>query len=223
MRLRGALRSFVVAAAWLFASMTSRPSHCAVRDPFLTAAPGPGNAIAGSTSTAEPAGSDRGTVPGEPASPGLPLAPAFTLPDLRGTLVESAYASRPVTMVHFWASWCVPCMREIPVLNQWAAAYEPKGAGVFAVAMSSGSASEVRQLIKAYNIRHTVLLGTESLAVGFGGLASFPTTFLVDREGKVFARFTGTSEKIQASIEAKLRLALGLGDPPKDLPPPAGR
>ena len=129
----------------------------------------------------------------------------FALTDLRGLIVESAYPSRPVTVVHFWASWCVPCMREIPELNRLAERYEPAGAAIFAVAMESGSAGELRQIEKTYEIRHHVLVGDDRVARGFGELAAFPVTFLVDGRGRIVERHDGASRETQHRIEETIR------------------
>jgi thiol-disulfide isomerase/thioredoxin len=131
-------------------------------------------------------------------------APEFHLVDLRGNTIDSDYGARPVTIVHFWASWCVPCMREIPDLNRMAAIYEPSGAALFAVALSSGSAGDLRQLERAYNIRHRVLVGNERLATDFGGIPSFPTTYLVDRRGRVVERHVGATPEVRKRIEASV-------------------
>lgn len=184
--------------------------------------PNPG----GSPSAPPPAaaGDPNGTAKTTASVPALPSqprpAPSFTLPDIHGTLVNSAYSSREITMVHFWASWCVPCMREIPVINRLAASYEPAGAAIFAVAMSSGEAGDLRQLARAYDVRHTILLGTEELGSKFGGIPSFPTTFLVDRRGRIRATFSGASEEVQKGLEAKLRAIL---ETPETKKPASGR
>lgn len=151
-----------------------------------------------------------------PAKTGL--APDFALPDLRGIVVESGYLSRPVTVVHFWASWCVPCMEEIPELNRLTERYEPSGAAVFAVAIASGSAGDLRQVEKSFRIHHRVLVGDEAVARAFGGLASFPVTFLVDNRGWIVESHVGATREAHRQIEKTMRGMLAAAGRP--LPPP---
>ena len=135
-------------------------------------------------------------------------APSFVLQDLQGRLVESSYASRPVTVVHFWASWCIPCMREIPDLNRYAAAWEADGAALYAVAISSGSQGELRQIARTYDIRHTVLMGDEALVRGFGGISGYPATFIVDSRGRVIEAHIGTTPAIRSKVDETVRAIL---------------
>src|SRR5437867_8878437 len=140
--------------------------------PILAAAASPAAEATGAPpGAAAPAAPQPETRPGAASAPPRidRPAPDFALSDLRGILVESAYGSRPVTVVHFWATWCVPCMLDIPELNRLAATYEPAGAAVYAVALSSGTAGELRQLERAYDIRHRVLLGDQAIANALGG------------------------------------------------------
>jgi hypothetical protein len=99
-------------------------------------------------------------------------------------------------------------MVEIPELNRLAATYEPAGAAVFAVALSSGTAGELRQLERAYNIHHRVLLGDQAIAGAFGGVESFPITFLVDTRGRIVERHVGTSAEARKRIERTMRAML---------------
>ena len=132
-------------------------------------------------------------------------APDFALSDLRGSVVTSDYLSRPVTVVHFWASWCVPCIREIPDLNRLAQRYEPSGAALYAVAVGSGSVQELRQIEKSFRIQHRVLVGDDRLANEFGGVSAFPVTFLVDNRGWIVERHDGATREAQQRIEETIR------------------
>lgn len=172
------------------------------------------------TSDTPPAKPDEGTQPTLPPSapPERLIAPEFKLLDLRGNTVESDYGSRPVTVVHFWATWCVPCMREIPEMNRIASTYEPSGAALFAVALSSGSAGDLRQLERAYDIRHRVLVGEERLATDFGGVPSFPTTYVVDGKGRIVERHVGATPDIRKKIERSIRQLLEAPVPPRPRP-----
>lgn len=151
---------------------------------------------------ASPSPKPKGT-PQTPAKHGP--APDFSLPDLHGGLVESGYLSRPVTVVHFWASWCVPCMREIPELNRLAEQYEPSGAALYAVAIGSGSAGDLRQIEKSFSIHHRVLIGDDRVARSFGGVTSFPVTFLVDSRGWIVERHEGATREAHERIEETIR------------------
>lgn len=151
--------------------------------------------------------------------PKLRHAPEFSLQDLNGNAVDSLYAHRPVTIVHFWVSSCVPCIREIPHLNRLAARYEPFGAGLFAVSSDDATRSELRQIAKAYDIRHTVLIADRAVIGDFGGLEGFPTTFLVDRQGRIVERHIGASEEAQHRVEAGIRQILSASGKPLPDPP----
>jgi thiol-disulfide isomerase/thioredoxin len=151
-----------------------------------------------------------GRVAGE--SGDLGPAPEFTLQDLRGAMIESGYLSRPVTVVHFWATWCVPCMREIPQLNQFARVYEPRGAALYAIAVSSGTLGELRQIARTYDIRHRVLIGDEAVWRGFGPIESYPTTFIVDSRGRIVERYVGDTPDVRRRVEAAVQGLIAASD-----------
>lgn len=186
-------------AVVLAAAMTMLPSGLVLgAAPARASSPGPASPAPG-----------KGASPDRPATPGPPAdrgpAPEFTLPDLRGLIVDSAYLSRPVTVVHFWATWCVPCMREIPEMNRLSARYEPAGVAIYAVAIGSGSAGDLRQIEKAFDIRHRVLVGDENVARAFGSIPAFPVTFLIDGRGRIVERHEGATREAHQRIEATLR------------------
>jgi thiol-disulfide isomerase/thioredoxin len=120
-------------------------------------------------------------------------------------------------MVHFWATWCVPCIRDIPELNRLAAAYEPAGARILAVALDTATPGELRQIAKLYGIRYTVLIGTGEVAQGFGGVGSFPTTFIVDSEGMIVEKSVGVAPELIRRAEARLRSLIKASG--RELPP----
>ena len=166
--------------------------------------PSPGSAR---SPASQPHGSTPSEAPGAPARE-PPRAPEFLLQDLRGNTVASLYAARPVTVVHFWASFCIPCIREIPELNRLAATYEPLGAAIYAISSDDATAAELRQLERAYGIRHRVLVADRTVIGAFGGLEAFPTTFLVDRSGQIVEKHVGATKEIRERMEASLRRML---------------
>lgn len=160
-------------------------------------------------------------VAGPPTPRPVKSAPEFQLPDLQGGLVDSRYGTRPVTVVHFWASWCVPCMREIPELNRLSETWKRDRVGFFAIALQSGSPGELRQIARTYDIRHTVLLGDEALARKFGEIPSFPTTFVVDGRGQIVRTHTGATPETRREIESIVREILARPAAAPPAPPTA--
>jgi cytochrome c biogenesis protein CcmG/thiol:disulfide interchange protein DsbE len=119
------------------------------------------------------------------------VAPDFTLQDANGRDIRLADYRGKVVLLNFWATWCGPCVAEIPWFNDFERAYRDKGFAVIGVSMDEDGWKSVRPYMEAQKIAYRVGIGDEALAAKFGGIESLPETLLIDREGRIAARHVG--------------------------------
>lgn len=120
-------------------------------------------------------------------------APDFTLRDLQGRRVSLAsLRGRPV-LIDFWATWCAPCVHQIPVLNSVHAHYGERVA-VLGIAVDVGGAKAVAPFAADHDIQYRVLLGDESLAQRYGA-PGFPSLYLIDPKGGIQATHVGVASE----------------------------
>jgi thiol-disulfide isomerase/thioredoxin len=140
-----------------------------------------------------------------PADAGRGPAPDFALPNLAGGELSLAdLAGRPVVL-DFWATWCAPCIRQVPVLN---AIHERYGDQVSVVGVSVDVDAEevVPPFVEEHEIQYRVLLGDEGLAQRYGALG-FPTLFVLGPEGTILAVHSGviTEQALEEALAAWIR------------------
>jgi peroxiredoxin len=116
-------------------------------------------------------------------------APAFSLPDLSGHTVSLSDFGGKVVILDFWATWCPPCKREIPDFISLQNEYGPKGLQVVGVALDE--ADKVRAFAKANGMNYPVAIGNDNVAAAYGGISGIPTTYVLNRQGRIVARFEG--------------------------------
>jgi len=131
-----------------------------------------------------------GSAPRPPKTAGGSL-PDLELAALDGSTIRLVDGSGRVKLVNFWATWCAPCREEIPDFNALYAEYRDKGLDIVAVSMDEEGAEVVRPFVADNGMTYPVALGSDEVAEAFGGVVGFPTTFLVDREGKVVDSWVG--------------------------------
>lgn len=145
----------------------------------------------GHTEAAEPA------VPAEPAqrqpqrSPSLGKLPAFALPTAEGDTLRLSDLEGDVVLLNFWATWCPPCIREIPDLKALYAEFGGRGLNVVGVSVDETGLEAVRPFMAEMDIDYPIVVDDGTLASQFGGVWSLPTTFVMDREGNVVRRVLG--------------------------------
>lgn len=113
--------------------------------------------------------------------------PAFTLPAMDGGKQSIAEWDGKVVVLNFWATWCEPCRREIPLLIELQKKYEPRGLQVVGVAIDSLDA--VRGFAKAMGVNYPVLYGVEAamnVAASYGDeQGTLPYTVVIGRDGRI--------------------------------------
>jgi len=118
-------------------------------------------------------------------------APAFHLQALDGRTVSLADYRGKIVMVHFWATWCPPCVEEMPMLEQL---YRSLGAADFeilAVSVDEGGARAVAEFMQRNGLNLPVLLDPRRSVAGLYGTFKFPETYVVDRQGVVTYKAIG--------------------------------
>jgi thiol-disulfide isomerase/thioredoxin len=135
------------------------------------------------------------------------LAPAFSLSDLSGrTLSLSDYKGK-VVVLDFWATWCGPCRIEIPGFVELQNHYGNQGLAMIGISMDDGP-EPVVEFYKQFKMNYPVALGSERLGELYGGIFGLPTTFLIGRDGRIYAKHVGATDPALIEEEVKQLLAM---------------
>jgi len=127
-----------------------------------------------------------------PAGEGLGQpAPDFMVKDIRGNTFKLSELKGKVVILDFWATWCQPCKIEIPWFVDMYSRYRSQGLEVVGVAMDDEGAEVVKPFVERYGMNYKVVIGNEKITDLFGGIYGLPTTFIIDREGKIQSRHIG--------------------------------
>ena len=149
-------------------------------------------------SVARPAGPVDTPIVGKPA-------PAFDLETLDGNRLSLAQLRGAPVVLNFWASWCIPCREEAPLLTAAAADYDARGLVVLGVVYQD-SAENARDFMRRYGQTYRGLLDADGRTAIDYGVFGIPETFFIDADGIVRSRQIGavTATDLRAQVEAIL-------------------
>lgn len=124
--------------------------------------------------------------------------PDFTWTDANGTVKSFAEVTKgkPV-LVNFWATWCGPCVKEIPDLIALNEEYTEKGAVIIGISADrdDDALTLVSDFAKEKNMKYPIVIDNGDLEEAFGGVRGYPTTFYVDKNGKIVKKLLGLQSK----------------------------
>ncbi|MEW6518972.1 MAG: TlpA disulfide reductase family protein [Thermodesulfobacteriota bacterium] len=130
-------------------------------------------------------------------APVSPLSAAATMPHFAlksvtdGKTLDSSELQGKVMLITFFATWCPPCMQEIPSLIDLQKEFGAKGFTVVAISVDQGGTSAVKRVIEKTGINYPVLMADSKVTSDFGGIVGIPTSFLVNQQGNVIKNYPG--------------------------------
>jgi cytochrome c biogenesis protein CcmG/thiol:disulfide interchange protein DsbE len=122
-------------------------------------------------------------------------APDFALENLDGDIVKLSDYHGKVVFLNFWATWCPPCRAEIPYFIELVEQYGDDGFEVIGVDVDPRDFSKVPNFVAQQGINYPVLYDTKGVSQIYGGIQSIPTTFVINRNGKVVDQIIGSRPK----------------------------
>ncbi len=131
------------------------------------------------------------------------VAPDWQLKDPEGKSVKLSDFKGKVVVLNFWATWCPPCRREIPDFIALQKQYADKGLVIIGVSMDEGGAEVVKPFAKKMGINYPIVLGDQKTAAAYGGIQVVPTTFVIDKTGKIAAQHEGGADRTTFEAEIK--------------------
>ncbi|MDT4897125.1 MAG: cytochrome c-type biosis protein [Acidobacteriota bacterium] len=132
-------------------------------------------------------------------------APEIELKNTAGAPTKLSDLRGRVVLLNFWATWCVPCRTEIPELNDMHRELEAQGFTVVGASWND-TISDIQGFQQEIKVDYPILLDSESVGDKFGGIQSFPTTFIIDRMGRI--RYKVYGQRQRATFEAAVKLLL---------------
>jgi peroxiredoxin len=140
-------------------------------------------------------------------------APHYAAPDLAGDTVRLADLRGSVVVLNVWATWCAPCIREMPSLQRLADRFADRGLVVVGVSVDAdgglaGGSADVRAFVERLGLTFTILHDARGVVERLFGVSGLPMTFVIDRDGRIHQKVLGEREwdgpELAAEIEALL-------------------
>jgi thiol-disulfide isomerase/thioredoxin len=128
----------------------------------------------------------------------------FRLENVAGGFMTADDLKGKVTVVDVFATWCGPCVQEIPIYNQLQDAFEGRDVAFVGIAAAS-SRRDIESRIRKLGIKYPVLIGDDQAFSAFGNVQGFPTTFVMGKDGRIYSHYVGAvpdkEERIKRDIE----------------------
>ncbi len=143
--------------------------------------------------------------PGKPAFVRLPSgggsAPAWSMKDVDGRTVTSAQFAGKVVVLNFWATWCPPCLRELPELKAFQRTHDTNQVTIIGAATDVEGAAKVKPFAERNGLNYPVVIATPEIQESFFA-SSLPSTWVIGRDGRVAARYLGalTREELERAV-----------------------
>lgn len=143
-----------------------------------------------------------------PAMPGVPdahasehvsiqsqPAPNFTLKDINGKSVSLSDFRGKVVVLNFWATWCSPCVKEVPDFNELQKKYGSSGLQFVGIALDDEGLSKVKPWVEKNGVTYPILLPQPDIFQKYGDMNAIPVTIIIDRNGNIRERYTGARQR----------------------------
>ena len=119
----------------------------------------------------------------------------FSLSDVNNRTVRLSDYDGKVIILNFFATWCPPCRAEIPDFIELVNDYKNKGLVIIGVSVDRGGVDTVKSFTSQYGINYPVLLDNGIVSKNYGPIQSIPTTFIINRNGKIIQKIIGSRQK----------------------------
>ena len=140
-------------------------------------------------------------------------APRYAAATLAGDSIRIDELEDRVVLVNVWATWCPPCVREMPALQRLHETLGPQGLRVLAVnvdntAFAADPGALVRSFIQEFGLTFDVLLDPDNRIEAAFQVTGLPMTFVIDRRGRIRQRVMGAREWDAPAVQAEIRSLL---------------
>lgn len=133
----------------------------------------------------------------------------FSLPDLTNKMHSMVEFKGQIVVMSFWATWCPPCVEEVPKLNNLYNRYKISGVQMIGMAMDKDSLNLLDQFVKRNNVNYLILKGNEQVLANLSAgplgknFRGVPTTLVLDKRGQIYKRFDGSfdSDQLEESLQ----------------------